>query len=166
MPCRDSALLCMIAPLYITLVMPCRPAQDQALRALIARSSGGACGSNALLPSTSEHTYPSMMPCSVTESPLGLNRCQYLCCHRAIDDVYVLCELECSMRQTRYVIQQLDEATVDFRKVCAPDCGTPGMTLAGMVPDTLTRHVSCTVLVKLSCASSVKLNRSTAWCSA
>ena len=22
------------------------------------------------------------------------------------------------MRQTRYVIQQLDEATVDFRKVC------------------------------------------------
>ena len=67
------------------------------------------------------------------------------------------------MRQTRYVIQQLDEATVDFRKVCAPAHRIPGMTLAGMVPATLAHFPAVLSswhwphkLVKLSCASSLK----------
>ena len=110
----------------------------------------------------------------LSRASLLFSSCHPVCCHRAIDDVYVLCELEGSMHQTRYVIQQLDEATVDFRKVCALNCRTPGMALAGFLLATLAHSHICSVSMALATTAgqaqlcllgTVSINGPTSWCS-
>ena len=41
----------------------------------------------------------------------------YSLLHRAVDDLYVLCEVDGNVEQTRNVIQLLDESTADFRQL-------------------------------------------------
>ena len=55
----------------------------------------------------------SVMICSLLATHAINMRC------RAVDDLYVMCEMEGSVYSTRTVVQHLDEATVDFRKVRA-----------------------------------------------
>lgn len=43
--------------------------------------------------------------------------CEVLGCHRAIDDLYTLAEMECNLWQARNIVQLLDESTADFRQV-------------------------------------------------
>ena len=47
-------------------------------------------------------------------SPMML---EVLDCHRAIDDLYTLAEMECNLWQARNIVQLLDESTADFRQV-------------------------------------------------
>lgn len=43
--------------------------------------------------------------------------CEAFVCHRAIDDLYTLAEMECNLWQARNIVQLLDESTADFRQV-------------------------------------------------
>ena len=72
---------------------------------------------------------------------------QRMCCHRAIDDLYTLAEMDGNLWQARNIVQLLDESTTDFRQVSSClnlecDC---------LVRETYTHHAEVTSFEICSC---------------